>query len=238
MKKCISVVAILILMLSVLLTACAKKNEIIDDYGKTHVIATDKDGNLLQDPWGNLYEEVTDADGNTVTQAYDYPVVSTNKKRTVIENAVLKMELSDDWKASDSASVFRIRHMGKCVDVGIAACQIEVTFDSQYTIEDNIADYLKSVRELDKTGELFSEAEQFDAKICGVSAKGITYSSTDTEAVIYCYFLEKGQNIIKIEANVYDGCYTREGMEAFLNACCTLKELPTPEATASETVTN
>ncbi|MDD6275634.1 MAG: hypothetical protein PUB20_02255 [Clostridia bacterium] len=238
MKKYIFAVSITILLLSVLLTACSKKNEITDDYGRTHVIATDKDGNILQDPWGNLYEEVTDSDGNTVTQAYDYPVISTNKKKSVVENAVLKMTVPDDWEVSDSESVFRLRHLGKCVDSGIASCQLEVGFESKYTLENTVAQYINSIKKLDKTGELFTEPEQFDAEISGTSAKGVTYSSVDTESVVYCYFIEKGQNIIKIEANVYDGCYNRESIEALLDESCTLKELPTLKTTASETSGN
>ena len=233
MKRYITALSIVVLLLAVMLTACSKKNELVDDYGRTHVIATDKDGNLLQDPWGNLYEEVTDKDGNEVTQAYSYPDVSTNKRESVIENAVLKMKVSDDCEVSGLSNVFRLRHIGKCVDLGISSCQIEVSFGSQYSLDSTISNYIGTIDKLNLSGAVFTEPVQSDTEIAGLAAKCVSYSSEDTESDIYCYFVKKGLNVMKIEANVYGGCYDGDSIKAFLDKSCTFKELPTLSTTAS-----
>ena len=60
MKKYLVAVSVIILILSVLLTSCGKKNVYVDEDGNSHKFVTDEDGSRKIDEFGNYYEVVTD----------------------------------------------------------------------------------------------------------------------------------------------------------------------------------
>lgn len=226
MKKSLAILSAAIIILSIGLTACGKPdNKISDSSGNTHVIVTDEDGNMKQDPWGNLYESITDADGNSVTQAYGFPTIVTNKSNSVIENAVLTVKVPKHWKTSGSASLFRLRHTGECVKVGEEPCQIDFTYRSDLTAEETYNRYITKTENMNTLGLGADEIKKYETTLSGEKAKAASYTVSAEDTSVYYFCIEKGESIIEITAYVYEKCYDKDTIEELLNSCCTFKDL-------------
>jgi hypothetical protein len=236
-KKSLIVMSATAVILGILLTSCGKTNTVTDTDGKSHVIVTEKGGVTAQDPWGNLYEQVTDANGNTVTQAYDYPAVSTNKSGSKVENAVLSIKVPKEWEISENTTAIRLRHQkGPCVKDGEPACQLDFTYRSDFSRDEVCALYAAEVKDLKSYNSNVTNDTEYDTTILGIAAKALSYHVDGADTTVYYFCIEKGESIIEITANVYDNCYDSKSIEELINSCCTLKELPTLASTIATTL--
>lgn len=237
MKKSLLAVSSLILVFAVTLSSCGKNSVYKDEYGNTHVAATEKGGVTKQDKFGNLYEVVTDVDGKTKTQVAKFPDVMTNKSNSWIENGVLHIDVPKGWETSGSSQKIILHHAGECTDTGTPRCELTFTHSTMSTVEEEYAKYLKNVKYLiDNSGEC-SELKEYETKLLGTTVKAISYKLDKSNIYSYCYFVQKEIPIIRIETYAYDKCYTEDELIALLEECVTLKELggeiPTTTTTAT-----
>ena len=232
MKKTLAVVSALILVLSVGLTACGKKNTFIDHNGNSHV-AVNENGVTKQDCFGNLYE-VIEKDGTTRTQICEFPSAMTNKAQTWIENGVLRMKVPKGWNTSGISSQTVLYHAGKCTDTGNPHCQIGFKYETMKTVDEYKEKYLEPVRWLvERSGEC-SDLKEYETELLGLKAKAISYKFDKTDVTCYCYFIQQGIPAIEIEVYAYKDCYTEEAVIELLNKYCTLKDLGNEVPTAAD----
>ena len=235
MKKTLIILSASVALLGIGLTACGKSDVITDKDGKTHVIVTQKGGDVAQDPWGNLYEKVTDQDGKTVTQVYDFPVIKTNRFKSKVENGVLTVDVPGGWEVSDS-TVMRLRHKkGNCVKADEAPCQIEFTYRSDRTRDEVYELYTKYISKLRSVSEDISAEKSFEVKICGIGAKAFSYHMDNADSTVYYFCVAKGETVVEITADIYDECYDEKSITELINSCVTLKELPSLTTLPAET---
>ena len=235
MKKSIMILSASVALLGIGLTACGKSDIVTDKDGKTHVIVTQKGGEVAQDPWGNLYEKVTDRNGETVTQVYDFPAIKTNRFKTKVENGVLTVKVPGGWEISD-ANVMRLRHKnGKCVKADEPPCQIELTYRSDRTRDEVYEIYMNYISKLRSVSENISAEKSFNVKICGIDAKAFSYHMDDTDSTVYYFCVAKGETVVEITADIYDECYDEKSITELINSCVTLKELPSLTTLPAET---
>lgn len=236
MKKTFISISVLILAISVVFTACSNgDNIIVDKYGDTYVAVTDDDGNKLQDSWGNLIIEVTDEDGEKATQKYVFPEKITNKKNTEIENAVVKIKVPDRWEINQSSSLVRLSHKEKCSSSGNAECQIDFTYQNNYTLQEVYNNYIISVIELSSLGDDIKNIKEDEITLMGKEAKVVYYSIESTNADVYYFAIENELAMIEIKAYVFDDCYSYEELVELINSCATVKKLAKNEISTDPT---
>lgn len=235
MKKSLIIISAVLLVFTVVLTACGKSNTIVDKDGYTYTVVTDKSGNKLQDKWGRLIIEQTDSDGNIVTQPYDFPDKITNKRNTKIENAVVSVDVPSGWEVSRETSFVRLRHSGKCTKSGVSACQIDFTYAQNQTLQETYNDYLLNVTKLNTLGDEISDITEDEATLMGKNAKLISYRVASQNTDVYYFCIDDGEPMIEITVSVYDKCYDRDSVIELINSCATIKELPTENIVTSAT---
>lgn len=239
MKKTLAIISALILVLSVSLTACGKKNTFTDSYGNTHVAVNEK-GSTKQDEYGNLYE-VVEKDGTTRTQIFEFPSAMTNKSQSWIENGVLRMKVPKGWQTSGLSSQTVLYHSGKCTETGNSHCQIEFTHNTMRSVDELKEKYLEPVRWLvERSGEC-SDLKEYETELLGLKAKAVSYKFDKTDITCYCYFIQHGIPTIQIEVYAYKDCYSEEAVIELLNENCKLKdlggEIPTNTTTTASSET-
>lgn len=238
-KSYIYIIAAFIVIISVVFTACGNSNIYVDQENYSHVIVTNEDKQPIQDKFGNLYEEVQDKDGNTVTQIVNYPTVSTNKNSSVMENAGVRMEVPRGWKNTGYSNVFRLHHMGKCVDIYNAPCEIELAIVKNHTQQEVHDENKNTVNYFMAKNNNVSDVKEYTAEICGKKAL-VASCHFDEEGYTSRYFsIQNGYIVVKITVLTYDECYDNDSVVELLNSCLTFKDLgpdyvPETEASASD----
>lgn len=236
MKKSLLSVSALIIVFSILFTACGKEQILITDIGgETHVAVTDKDGNIVNNQYGEYFEVITDENGETKTQAAVFPEVVTDKANSYAENAVLRMDLPHGWKNFGITSKMKITHTGECTKKGSSNCEITFSYDFQLLKDDLYQNYLREIQTIinSDTGK---KLNVYDKEVLGHTAKTVYYELPD-DIKCYCFFIQNGSVSVQIEAYVLDCCYTEDQLIAMLNANCTLKDYGDTELTATTTTT-
>lgn len=238
MKKYLVAVSVIILVLSVLLTSCGKKNVYVDEDGNSHKFVTDEDGSRKVNELGNYYEIVTDKNSKTTaTQIYAFNALSTNKARSVAENQFLTMKTPKDWKLEDNSKKILMHHTGECSKAGDALCEITIECSTSLGIDSFYEKIIGPARWLvEYTGEC-EKLTEYDTKLLGCSAKVFSYYFNETDMTCYNYFFTKGICTTHIEVFAYKDCYTEEQVLELLNENCTLKNLPAPQTTAETSTT-
>ena len=237
MKKSLAIISALILVLSVSLTACGKKNIFTDGNGKSHVAVNEK-GSTKQDEFGNLYE-VIEENGTTRTQIHEFPSAMTNKSQSWIENGVLRMKVPKGWKTSGITTQTVLYHSGRCTETGNSHCQIEFKYNNMKTVDELKEKYLEPVRWLvERSGEC-SDLKEYETELLGLKAKAVSYKFDKTDITCYCYFVQQAIPVIQIEVYAYKDCFSEEAVIELLNKNCTLKdlggEIPTTTTTTEAT---
>lgn len=237
MKKSIIAISAIIIVASIFFTSCGKELTAMDSSGKEHIIVTDKNGNTPQDQFGNIYEEITDKDGKKATQLYDYPVVSTNKSMSVLENAAIKLEVPKDWKASGDRSVFRLRHTGKCADLNIPQCELNAEIVRALTQQETYDEYKANVRGIAAANHDVTNIKEYKAKICGIEALAISYHIDSDNSTVLYYVIPNGYINVQFIVIVDDKCYNNDSVVELINSCVTLKDLGETSTTQATTTT-
>lgn len=225
MKKSLAVVSAVILCLSIALTACGNNRTYSDEYGKTHVAITGKDGEKVTNEYGYLYEEVTDASGNPRTQLFEFPSVCTNKRETVVENAVMSIEIPKNWKISGSNRKLSLAHSGDCTEMGVSHCEINVSYSAMETVDSLYDLYIGPVNYLTRATYEAEDLKEYETTLFGKTAKACSYRLVNSDITCYCYFFNNGIPAIQLETYAYDKCYTEEELKALLEESITLKDL-------------
>lgn len=106
-KKYFAVIAATLAFATVF-AACTKRYNddriLVDSEGNTHILATNAEGETMQDEYGNIVEVITDDKGKEVedkageqqTQGVTYPDLLTNGN--IIQNKFIKLEVPDGWE--------------------------------------------------------------------------------------------------------------------------------------------
>lgn len=232
MKKYLVAVSALILVLSVLLTSCGKKNVYVDDEGNSHKFITNDDGSRKLDRFGNFYEVVTDKNSKTTaTQLYAYDSVSTNKAKSVVENQFIKIKVPNDWKFEETSNKILLHHSGKCTKAGDAACEISIDSSVSLGVDALYEKKISPARWLTEYSGECGKLNEYDTKVLGCSAKAFSYTLNETDMTCCNYFFKKGVYTVNIEVFAYKDCYTEEQILELLTEICTLKNLPESQTT-------
>ncbi len=113
-KKYIAIILATMTLITVF-TACSKDYEderiIKDREDNIHILATDKEGNTMQNEDGNIIEvvtdakgkEVTDDNGNQVTQAVTYPDIL--EANGFVEDQYVKIKPEEGWTQTGSLMI-------------------------------------------------------------------------------------------------------------------------------------
>lgn len=210
-KKYISAVALVFAFLFIL-ASCGKGSRygtlITDEKGMTHVLATDANGNTIQDGNGNLVEIITDKNGKPVTvpeayatnedgsvvvsveggnyasQAITFPNVISNGK--TVETADLVLPVPKGWEQTGTFSII-LKH----TDTG---AMLDITND----VEDTVDNVVKGIEDMQSmiTGEF--KYDKQDTDISGYEAVKCHYDLGKTQRYIY---------VVSVNFNVYRfGC--------------------------------
>ncbi len=106
-KKYFAVIAATLAFATVF-AACTKRYNddriLVDSEGNTHILATNAEGETMQDEYGNIVEVITDDKGKEVedkageqqTQGVTYPDLLTNGN--IVQNKFIKLEVPDGWE--------------------------------------------------------------------------------------------------------------------------------------------
>ncbi len=241
MKKSIAVISILVVLFSICLTACTRKNVIIDENGEKHVLATEKNGDFVQDEYGNVFEEVTNESGEKVTKNFIFPDKVTNKRGNKIENTFVKLKIPHGWKDFSANNKLSIQHEGTCLDMNTTECQIDVKWDIMAANETLYENYRGPVRWLVEYNSDFGDLKEYETEICGLKAKAISYRALKEGGTFYYYLVEKGLAAFEIEAYAYDECFTEDEIKEVVSSAYTLKDLggvrPTVPSTEASSTT-
>ena len=225
MKKSIAFISILIIILSVCLTACNGNNIIVDEDGETHVLATNKDGSLFQNQYGNIFEVLTDENGEKVTKGFVFPEKITNKHGNRIENPFIVLNIPKNWVDFSSNGKISMKHEGTCLDMNTTRCNVDVSWDIMASNEVLYENYMGPVRWLIEYGSGFGDLKEYETEICGLHARAVSYRAVDEGGTFYYYLVERGLAAFEIEAYACDDCFTEDELKEVIADAYTLKDL-------------
>lgn len=215
-------IAVLIALIMIVLTFTACSDTVITDKNGVEHVAVVKNGELVQDKYGNLIEEVTNEDGKKVTQPFDFPEIYV-KSKNEIENQFYVIDVPSDWKYDENLNVFRIQHDSKCSKSGDAICELsfnesttgnkKILFNNTYATELHLQilqpEFVKDVKKYD--------TEIFGKEAMAYSAK---YASGST---VYYYAFEHASIALGIKLIIADECADKISAEKFIAENVTLK---------------
>lgn len=237
MKKSLVIISCILLLTSIVLTACGDSNVIVDNNGYSCTVVTDEDGSWVQDKWGNIIVENTDSDGNKVTQALNFPDKVTDKHNKKIENAVVSINVPSGWSVAESISFVRLRHNGKCSETSSnSSCQMDFTYSQNLTLQETYNEYLVSVVKLASLdSDEITDIEEYEVTLMGKNAKAISYKIQSTKTDVYYFVIDDGEPMIEITVYVCNGCYDNDSLVELISSCATIKELPTDDSVTATT---
>lgn len=191
-KKYIAVVAAT-LAFATLFAACSKKYNkdrvLVDDEGNTHILATDANGETMQDEYGNIVEVITDDKGKEVedkagekqTQGVTYPDLLT--VGNTVQNKYIKVEVPEGWEQTG-----KINMMLENKDCG---AQLQLLVNEDKDIEKVLSEYVSNEQALKKL--VNSKLESFKATSNDVNLGGKKYTKLVWEITAKKDYVEEGE---------------------------------------------
>ena len=204
-KKYIAIV-LATLTLTMSFAACTKKYEderiVVDREDNTHILATDKEGNTIQDEDGRIIEvvtdekgkEVTDENGNQVTQPVTYPDIL--EAYGYIEDEYVKIKPEEGWEQRGAQTI--------TMDYEKYGAQYVLDIRENKSVEDIVGSYKSMVDAMKKTAT-YKEADmtEKEVKVGGIKMTKLTITYTidkkyleegDPESqIMYIYLHTKGE---------------------------------------------
>lgn len=221
----ISIVAVIVLVVSVYAVLRGKKNVFYDDNGQTHVVMTNFFGEFIQDEYGNLYERATDAYGENITKRYIFPDKVVNKSGNKIENAFIKLKIPHGWEDLSGNDKIAMKHKGDCKQNNKTCCQMSIRYDIMADPSNLYAKYKGTARYLVETLSEFDNLKEYETTVFGLKAKAISYSAVKEDGVFYYYIVEQGLAVFEIELYAHNGCFTEAEIIEMLEKAYVLKDL-------------
>lgn len=120
MSKKIIAVALAIVMIAVMFTACSKKLRVEKIQGKDHAVMTDKDGNVIVDENNRVQAIVTDNAGEVVTfengepQTYWVPITNYFVADGKLYTPIYTLASIKGWEMNASGAMEKDGSEGKC----------------------------------------------------------------------------------------------------------------------------
>lgn len=221
----ISIVAVIILAITVYTVLRGKKNVIYDIDGQTHVVMTNFYGEFIQDEYGQLFERATNSAGESITKAYIFPDRVVNKSGTKVENAFIKLKIPRGWDDLSTNDKIGMTHKGACTDATKACCQMSIRYDIMADPNALYNDYKGTARYLVESFDEFDDFKEYETEIFGLKARAMSYSATKEDGVFYYYLVEQGLALFEIEIYAHNGCYTEAEAIELAEKQYTLKDL-------------
>ncbi len=222
MKRTIAVVCAAALI-AVSFTGC-KKNIIIDEHGDEHKMVM-KNGDPVQDEYGNIIEKITNKDGKKAEGSVTFPVVMKSDKKT-IQNAAIKMNIPDKWKFDENIKAFRLQH-ADCT--GDAVCEINVEIQDHMTVEEEYRRKLAAQQAVFYVSgdESFNpKIEESTTKLFGKETK--VFKSVYEDSVYYYYIFDHSRYTVGFSFILNNECFDENFKpEDFIKENVTLKTIPT-----------
>lgn len=216
-------------LIALTFASCKKEPTVItDEHGISHTLVTNKDGEPVQDEYGNMIEEYTNENGETVTAAFTFPVV-TKDGDDAIRNAFVSLKIPDGWRFDESIKAFRLKHDG-CVHEG--ACEIDVETQDRKTLDEEYRRKLAAQEVVNLVGAddtIVSNIEEFTTEIFGLKTKAFK-SAHQGNMTYYYYVFFYSNNTIGFSFIMNDDCFGDDfDPEAFIRENVSLKTIPTAE---------
>lgn len=221
MKRYIAIFLVLAVVI-LTFTAC-EKTVIVDENGVEHIPVM-KNGEFVQDKYGNLLEKVENEEGKKENQPFAFPEVYIKDKNT-IENRFFIIDVPSDWKYDENLKICRIQHDSKCAEEGKAMCELSFEESSTGDVDTIFKNaYAIELKLQLMQPEFVTDVKTFETKIFGKDAMAYScrYSSGST---IYYYAFEQAGAAVGVKLIVGDECADKISAEEFLAENLTLKKL-------------
>lgn len=221
----ISIIAVIVLAITVYTVLRGKKNVIHDQDGQTHVVMTNFYGEFIQDEYGQLFERATNSAGESITKSYIFPERVVNKSGTKIENAFIKLKIPRGWEDLSTNDKIGMTHNGACKDATKACCQTSVRYDIMADPDALYNKYKGTARFLVESFNEFDDFKEYETEIFGLKARAMSYSAKNENGVFYYYLVEQGLALFEIELYAHNDCYTEDEIKALAEKQYVLKDL-------------
>lgn len=221
----ISIIAVIVLAITVYTVLRGKKNVIHDQDGQTHVVMTNFYGEFIQDEYGQLFERATNSAGESITKSYIFPERVVNKSGTKIENAFIKLKIPRGWEDLSTNDKIGMTHKGACTDATKACCQTSVRYDIMADPDALYNKYKGTARFLVESFNEFDDFKEYETEIFGLKARAMSYSAKNENGVFYYYLVEQGLALFEIELYAHNDCYTEDEIKALAEKQYVLKDL-------------
>jgi len=213
-KKYIAII-LATLTLTTTFAACTKKYDdervLTDREENVHILATDEEGNTIQDADGHIIEvvtdengkEVTDENGKQVTQPVTYPDIL--EAYGYVEDQYVKIKPEEGWKQTGTQTI--------TMDYEKYGAQYVLDVVENKTVED-VAKGYKSMAEQMKKADAYKESEfsSKEVEINGIKMTKITITYTidkkylsegDPESqIMYFYLHTKGEKTYNFQGTI------------------------------------
>ena len=177
----ISAVILLFVALIFLFAACKKQGiTIVDDQGKTRILATDEKGETMTDDAGNIIIMATGLDGENETQRIAMPDFYVSGK--TVNTPDYSLTLPRGWTQSGGANTLRLKNKKGDVELTL------VTMEGK-TIEHALASAEQVVELMEREG---GTAETAEATVCGEEATLFTVVKGDEGRIVFRIFEKNG----------------------------------------------
>jgi len=207
-KKTAAIVIIFALMLC-FFAACKKDKvngiAIVDNEGKTRVLATDDNGETMTDDAGNLIVVVTGADGKEETNRVAPPDYYQTGR--TIQTPKYTLTIPKGWEPGEGLGDVRLVHTSTNSELNL------VTLKDK-TLEDGLDSAEQVMDMLRNEGGTVETAQ---TTICGVEATQYSVSKTDEGTVIF-YIFEKNATVYSFYTVADKAKRDSVGFEALINS--------------------
>jgi len=209
MGKKIAALLLISTLLLCVLAACKKDKvngiAIVDDEGKTRVLATDENGESMTDDAGNLIVVVTGANGDEETQRVAPPDYYMTGK--TIQTPKYSVTVPDGWEQSDGLGDVRLIHTDTKSELNLVTLKDKTLQDGLDSAE-QVMDLMR------KDG---GTVETVQTTICGVEATQYTASKADSGTVIF-YIFEKNAAVYSFYSVATEADRDSVDFEALINS--------------------
>lgn len=224
MKRMALVPAAIILILSVVLTACGqdgKKNKygtvIEDKEGHTHVVMTDDSGQTVVDKKGNLVEiiigndgkPITLKDGQTETSAVTYPALVVSKDKVELEG--IEMYVPKGWKSESTVyiSLTHKKNSKSQATLSVKKTDAYEDFESAVKAQTGLAESNTDEKLDIKVDEL---------KLAGTVMYRRTLFNSESNSYMIRYLFENDGKIYVADCTVNGEYYETVGFDAIMDS--------------------
>ncbi len=211
-KKFLVVLMALVLLSSLLFTACSKVTYTDPQTGVEYVLVTDENGEKVLTDDGELLVYVTDENGKIQKDENGEPLTEIHGfigqiiENGVVEDYAYKFKIPNDWKTTDEFGVFTSSSLKAELKISVQKYTFNDYMDTAETLYESFS--LKEVQEKNKN--LKAYWDEFDYENADTKVYIVSASSDDLTSVTM--FFENSNNTYQLLLESEKGNQSREEM--------------------------